>query len=225
MIKSESTYCLYRHIRPDKNEPFYIGIGTEKRSKDVKIRNKYWRNVYNVNNGKIEIEILIDNLTWKEACIQEVWWIKLYGRHDLNEGSLVNMTNGGEGAWGRNKSKETLQKFKNTMDAKGKHHMKDYKHTDEAKKKIAEAGKRKKSKQEIDKITSKLKGREKTTTEITNWRISRAKNKRKIINTQTGEEYSWVSDIVNISTYTKPMVLDRLRGRVKDKNFPYKYKD
>jgi len=29
-------YFLYRHIRLDKNEPFYIGIGTKPNSKKIK---------------------------------------------------------------------------------------------------------------------------------------------------------------------------------------------
>ena len=37
MINNQKTYYLYRHIRLDKNEPFYIGIGTKRQSK-AKIR-------------------------------------------------------------------------------------------------------------------------------------------------------------------------------------------
>lgn len=29
MIEPEGKYYLYRHIRLDKNQPFYIGIGTK----------------------------------------------------------------------------------------------------------------------------------------------------------------------------------------------------
>lgn len=223
--KIEQTYVLYRHIRPDKNEPFYIGIGTEKRTKDVKIRNSHWKNVYNINNQQIEVEILLDGLSWKDACKKETWWINFYGRKDLQKGPLVNLTNGGEGAQGRKKSKETLEKFKSTMKAKGVHHMKNYKHSQEAINKIREAGKRKKSIEEIERIKKSSIGRPKTKEEVQNWRISKAKNKTKIINVITKEEYAFINEVVAVqSDYNKNMVINRLSGKVNDPNFPYKYK-
>ena len=88
---------LYRHIRLDKNEPFYIGIGSDekyKRAYSKNDRNQYW---HHIANKGYEVEIMLDNLTWEEACKKEKEFIKLYGRNDLNEGSLVNMTDGGEG--------------------------------------------------------------------------------------------------------------------------------
>ena len=89
---------LYRHIRLDKNEPFYIGIGSDlhyKRAYQTKSRNKHWHNI--VSKTEYDIEILIDNITWEEACKKEVEFIKLYGRKDLNSGILTNLTDGGEG--------------------------------------------------------------------------------------------------------------------------------
>jgi hypothetical protein len=94
---------LYRHIRLDTNEIFYIGIGSDslgkyKRAYSKYERNKYWQNI--VNKTSYEIEIMLDNLTWEEACEKEKEIIKLYGRKDLNEGTLVNMTDGGDGMVG-----------------------------------------------------------------------------------------------------------------------------
>lgn len=89
---------LYRHIRLDKDEPFYIGIGSEKsfkRAFSKKGRNKAWTAI--VNKTRYEVEILFDDLTWDQACEKEKEFIALYGRKDLREGSLVNMTNGGDG--------------------------------------------------------------------------------------------------------------------------------
>ena len=38
MIVENGKYYLYRHIRLDKNEPFYIGIGTKNNAKfDIKM--------------------------------------------------------------------------------------------------------------------------------------------------------------------------------------------
>lgn len=89
---------LYRHIRLDKNEVFYIGIGSDenyKRAYSKQCRNHYWNNIIKVTS--YEVEIVLDELTWEEACQKEIEFIKLYGRKDLNEGTLVNMTDGGEG--------------------------------------------------------------------------------------------------------------------------------
>jgi len=91
---------LYRHIRLDKNEPFYIGIADDEyknceRAYSKYYRNKHWHNIINQTN--YEVEIVLENLEWKEACEKEIEFIKLYGRKDLNLGPLVNMTDGGDG--------------------------------------------------------------------------------------------------------------------------------
>jgi hypothetical protein len=103
---------LYRHIRLDKNEPFYIGIGSDAgygRSKEKSNRNKHWRNI--VKSTPYDIEIVIDNLTWQEACEKEKEFIKLYGRSCLNEGPLCNITEGGDGVLGMKHSEETRKKI------------------------------------------------------------------------------------------------------------------
>lgn len=89
---------VYRHIRLDKNEPFYIGIGSSKyynRAYRHKSRSDFWKRV--ANKGGHEVEILMDDLTWEQACEKEKEFIKLYGRVDLKTGCLVNMTDGGDG--------------------------------------------------------------------------------------------------------------------------------
>lgn len=89
---------VYRHIRLDKNEPFYIGIGSDStyyRANKKSQRNIHWKRI--VSKTKYSIDILIDDLTWDEACEKEKEFISLYGRKDLNKGCLVNMTDGGDG--------------------------------------------------------------------------------------------------------------------------------
>jgi hypothetical protein len=104
---------VYRHIRLDTNEIFYIGIGSEnndyKRAYTKRNRNKHWRNI--VNKTDYEVEIVLDNLTWDEACTKEIEFIKLYGRKDLNEGTLCNLTDGGEGPLGFVHSQESREKL------------------------------------------------------------------------------------------------------------------
>lgn len=89
---------LYRHIRLDKNEPFYIGIGSNnnyKRAYDTHKRNKIWKDI--VSKSLYEVEILLDDLTWEEVCIKEIEFIKLYGRICKKDGCLSNLSLGGDG--------------------------------------------------------------------------------------------------------------------------------
>lgn len=90
---------LYRHIRLDKNEPFYIGIGNMYRLTEKRGRNAIWKQI--TNKTKYEVEVLLDNLTWEDACQKEIEFINLYGRIDIKTGCLANMTNGGDGTIGR----------------------------------------------------------------------------------------------------------------------------
>lgn len=107
---------LYRHIRVDKNEPFYIGIGdNEARAYSHKSRNKYWKNI--VKRG-YEVVVLLEDLTWEQACEKEREFITFYGREDLGTGTLVNLTDGGDGALGRpmtERLKKVLRDSPNTF--------------------------------------------------------------------------------------------------------------
>lgn len=108
---------VYRHIRLDKNEPFYIGIGNNnkgnyRRSKDKYGRSNHWKSIVAIT--KYEVEIMLDDLTWEQACQKEIEFIKLYGRHDLGLGTLVNFTDGGEGRVGHTLTEETLRKLSNS---------------------------------------------------------------------------------------------------------------
>jgi len=112
-------YYIYRHIRLDTNEPFYIGIGKNvnyKRAYSKNRRNKMWYNI--INKTQYEIEVLIDDITKLEAFAKEREFIALYGRKDLNTGILVNMTDGGDG--NMNPSKECRDKISKVMKGKKK---------------------------------------------------------------------------------------------------------
>lgn len=87
---------VYRHIRLDTNEVFYIGIGHDiSRAFSKQSRNRYWKSITNLT--PYTTEVIFECLTWDEACKKEIELIKLYGRKDLGLGTLVNMTDGGEG--------------------------------------------------------------------------------------------------------------------------------
>ena len=88
--------CVYQHRRLDNNTIFYIGIGKDSsRAYSKKKRNKYWKNI--VNKVGYAVDILIDGCSIDDAKIVEIGMISDYGRIDLGLGTLVNMTDGGDG--------------------------------------------------------------------------------------------------------------------------------
>jgi hypothetical protein len=95
---------VYRHIRLDKNEPFYIGISRKddhlyKRAHKGTNRNEHWHRI--VSKTDYRVEILFDEIDFDSAKQKEIEFIKLYGRSNLNYGTLCNMTDGGEGTVNR----------------------------------------------------------------------------------------------------------------------------
>lgn len=106
-----SLWCVYRHVRPDRNEPFYIGVGkTVDRAYQKYGHNNHWNCIVADNNGNYEVDILLYNLSWKDACAKEIEFIALYGRRNLSKGPLCNLTDGGEGGLKCIQSQETRKK-------------------------------------------------------------------------------------------------------------------
>ena len=113
----ERFYYLYRHIRLDKNEPFYIGVGIKPIKEPSTLLKEYPRAYTNftrskewyfiTNKTEYLVEIIFENNNEKEIKLKEIEFIKLYGRRDLGAGTLVNHTDGGDGIL--NPSKETRQ--------------------------------------------------------------------------------------------------------------------
>jgi hypothetical protein len=102
---------IYLHRRLDNSEVFYVGRGTVSKKASGKCdtntysraynnhnHNKFWTRI--VNKVPWSVEIIEDFLTWDESISLEIKYIKNYGRRDLNEGTLVNFTDGGEGSKG-----------------------------------------------------------------------------------------------------------------------------
>jgi hypothetical protein len=93
---------VYRHIRKDKNEPFYIGIGLTddnfNRATAKAKRNNYWKNIVKVTD--YTVQILFSDVSKEFALEKEKELIALYKRIS-DGGTLCNMTLGGEGTLGR----------------------------------------------------------------------------------------------------------------------------
>jgi hypothetical protein len=138
---------VYQHRRKDTNEVFYIGIGRDvSRAYNFTDRNIHWIRV--VDKVGCDVDILIEGISWKDACVVEKGMIADYGRRDLGTGQLVNMTNGGEGSFGIVFSQEEIQRRSEFGKTR--------KQSPDTRKKISESKKgkpgREKSKEEVDKM-------------------------------------------------------------------------
>jgi hypothetical protein len=99
-------YYLYRHIRIDKNEPFYIGIGTKPkvyntykkeycRAFSYHDRNSIWNKI--ISKTDYKVEIIFESNDYDLIKIKEKEFIKLYGQIFNNTGNLSNISIGGDG--------------------------------------------------------------------------------------------------------------------------------
>ena len=125
MIEDEGKYYLYRHIRLDTNQVFYVGIGTKctenfrfektefRRAYAISGRGLFWKKITNKSNYKIEV--FIESNDYRFIKEKEIEFINLYGRRDLGTGTLVNHTNGGDGVQGRIISEDERKKISNTL--------------------------------------------------------------------------------------------------------------
>lgn len=133
----QGKYFVYRHIRLDKNIPFYIGVGTKTsytntfneihRRAFVRFgKNLIWKRI--IAKSEYKIEIVLESNNYEYILGKETEFIKLYGRKDLNTGSLANLTDGGIGNKNMPKrkcSEETKKKMSDS--SKGVSKSKDHK--------------------------------------------------------------------------------------------------
>ena len=159
----------------------------------------------------IKIVFLHKDITEEEAFKWERYWIKYIGRRDLKEGSLCNLTDGGEGDSGYTHSDESRKKMSKALKGrtpwnKGKKMSKEYckrnseahkglrtgedhpmygkTHTDEAKRKvsIANKGKPAVNKGKTHTKEAKKKMRGRIVSEETREKIRKTKRARSILN-------------------------------------------
>ena len=145
-LSESKKFCVYEHIRPDKNAVFYVGKGTIARSRKKTGRNKYWNNIVSKNNGFI-VRFVIQNIDEELAFLVESEYIDVLRRRGI---SLANLTNGGEGCSGRKISDESRKKI--SASHKGKKRSREVverlrlsmigrRHSDETKRKMSEFNK------------------------------------------------------------------------------------
>jgi len=103
-------FCVYEHIRPDTNAIFYVGKGSHVRAHSKHRRNKHWNSVV-AKAGGYSVKMIANNIEEELSFLVEMERIDQLKRIGLK---LTNKTDGGEGPSGMQ-------------------------HTDEAKRKIADA--------------------------------------------------------------------------------------
>lgn len=111
-------HYLYRHIRLDTEEPFYVGIGTKPKrnycshtaeysrayAKTGTERTNFWKGI--ISKSDYEVEILMESDDYEFIKQKEIEFIALHGRRNLGKGTLCNLTDGGDGVLGSIKTKE-----------------------------------------------------------------------------------------------------------------------
>jgi hypothetical protein len=118
VLEKRESY-VYAHIRDDKNEPFYIGIGRTKNFKRAfkhDGRNSIWNKI--IKKAPCKSNILYSGLTWKEACEIEINLIQHFGRINLGTCPLCNLTDGGEGNLNAVFSEERRKKISKALTGK-----------------------------------------------------------------------------------------------------------
>ncbi len=99
-----SRFYIYQHLRLSDDVVFYVGKGTGRRAWDHLNRNPHWHRT--VKKHGLKVVIVKRNLSERKAFLLEASLIKKFGRRDLDTGTLVNLSDGGEGNSGRLVSKE-----------------------------------------------------------------------------------------------------------------------
>lgn len=104
---------VYLHKKKTNGEVFYVGIGkTLRRPYRKDQRSAFWKRIVEIHD--FDVIILVENISWEDACEIECLLIDIYGRRIDNSGALCNMTLGGEGAYGRKltvKQKKKISEF------------------------------------------------------------------------------------------------------------------
>ncbi len=102
-------YYVYIHRKASTGEVFYVGKGYGDRAYSKRGRSKRWQHVVN-KHGYI-VDVVVKDIQEWYAFELEIEMILLYGRKDKGNGTLINMTDGGEGVSGRRCTEETRQKI------------------------------------------------------------------------------------------------------------------
>jgi hypothetical protein len=102
-------FYVYGHYLPS-GELKYVGKGQKYRAWDFTHRSKVWKN-YAKKHG-FYVKLLAEDVPEAEAFELETFVIDFFGRQDKKTGSLINLTDGGDGASGAVRTEETKEKIR-----------------------------------------------------------------------------------------------------------------
>ena len=183
-LNKPKDFYVYLHMKETTNEVFYVGKGNDNRFKSIKNRSKYWKHVAE-KHGAISY-IIAHRLTEQEAFLLEKKLILKYGRRDLGTGSLVNLTEGGEGVSGYIFTPERREQC--SRDSTGR------KHTKEHKEYMSQIMKgRVFSDETLEKMSKARIGKKLDPIFLESFRLSRG-NSKKVICIETGEIFNSASE-------------------------------
>lgn len=120
-MENYKAHYVYLHITNTTSVPFYIGIGTKQHGDSLNLklryarayskskRNAFWTRIVEKYGYKVIILLESDNYEYIKE--QEINFVKVYGRRDKKEGTLTNLTDGGDGMLGHSFSKKSKKKM------------------------------------------------------------------------------------------------------------------
>lgn len=205
---------VYRHRRLDNNKIFYVGIGKglNRAYEKGNRRNSFWNKV--TKKTDYQVEILYNNLTWEDACELEMLLIESYGRRDLGTGTLVNLTDGGEGTTGHILSEEHKEILRvSKLGDKNPMFGKDFSKEHRDKMSKSRSGDKSymfgvnKTQEQKDKISDSRKGK------LTYGEHHQAK---RVVNVKTGEIYSTIKEVAELLGIKYTTLSARLSGQNKN---------
>ena len=209
----ENNWYIYRHLKPC-GEVFYIGIGKIKdfkRAYEKYNRNNHWKNKVK-KYPDYEVQILKTGLTKEEACELETILISWYKRADCCGGTLVNLTDGGEGAENLIQSEDSKKRRADKISVKYKGEGNPFygkKHSEETKKYIGQIQKQyfTYSDGSWDNVTIK-----KYNDSIRN------KKSKKVINERTKEIFNSLREASEYYNVSYTTMKNRMTGERADRN-------
>lgn len=204
-------WYVYGHIRADKKEPFYIGIGKKhnfKRSEEKKGRNEIWHKI--TSKTKWLSNVIYDNLSHKEACEIEKTLISHFGRLNLNTGTLCNLTDGGEGNSGCVFSEERRRRISEGL--KGK------KLAPERIEKMRQRRQTEATKNKLRLLKTGLKASEETKRKMSQSSMGMCNpavinRRKKVIDIETGAVYESLKEAAKSINISRSHLGNMLRGR------------
>ena len=115
---TERSYFVYLHRRPDKNVVFYVGRGKKYtrcsptfRAYDERRRSAQWKSIVARNNGIFHVEIVCWCDSLEEVLQKEREYIRRFGKQIDGTGTLINLTDGGDGSLGLKHSDAARRKM------------------------------------------------------------------------------------------------------------------